>query len=390
MPIARWSAAETTRCSPADRGDLDDDLVARDAVREEAGRDRQLIAAEGVATRRRTRLFAPSAPTRKPRGEAPAVVSMREAVAHDRYIGGPRTHDARARRAAPRRTARGRTPRGSRRPAQPSSRDIARSGRSRVGRESRRADRAPEEHRYRSRRDQRERTPGDTAAARLFARMRRIEERDRAPRRASTIRRARPPGPAPTMAITSASSLKLQPQAEASPEPQPQRARAVRRALRDTLRAMIDVDAGRFTVGSFRMLRGREGTRRIEAGGVPARIADDHRQGESRSGGAHRDDIRRRRRAARDRGASARVLARGPLVDAAAGRRRATWQSSGSPARCGASDFRRTTAASSRRSPPAAGCWSRFTASRARLTRSRVLHSYGGGNAAIGAWTGRV
>ena len=42
---------------------LDDDLVARDAVREEAGRDRQLIAAERrVARRRRTRLFAPSAP----------------------------------------------------------------------------------------------------------------------------------------------------------------------------------------------------------------------------------------------------------------------------------------------------------------------------------------
>ena len=38
--------AETTRCSPADRRQLDHDLVARDAVREEAGRDRQLIAAE--------------------------------------------------------------------------------------------------------------------------------------------------------------------------------------------------------------------------------------------------------------------------------------------------------------------------------------------------------
>ena len=42
--------------------EFDHDLVARDAMREEAGRDRELIAPERLRDARRTRLLAPSAP----------------------------------------------------------------------------------------------------------------------------------------------------------------------------------------------------------------------------------------------------------------------------------------------------------------------------------------
>ena len=153
--------------------------------------------------------------------------------------------------------------------------------------------------------------------------------------------------------------------------------------------AMVDVETGRFTVGVFQDVawaaKGLEAlSRRASAG-----VADHSREGHARRGRAGREDARRRRGAARDRRRRRPSCTR-PAGRGAAGQRARSGEARAWPARCAASAFRRTTAAFSKRWSRAAASRRRSTASRARPTRWPSCISYGGGNAAIGAWTGRV
>ena len=87
-----------------------DDFIARGAVREKAGRDRQLIAAKRRRDARRTRLLAPSAPmtTARVRRLSCRGVTLRRVDRDVRARARPSVAPARTRRrAAPRRTPRG-------------------------------------------------------------------------------------------------------------------------------------------------------------------------------------------------------------------------------------------------------------------------------------------
>ena len=264
-------------------GQLDHDFVAGDAVREEAGGDRQLIAAERRRdARRRTRLFAPSAPMTNDARWRPRVgrrrvtprVSTRDvrhARPHERGagpLGGGQQRRVEARAAGDDERARRRAaPTASTRAASPLRQK--RADRIAVRGNDAAIDRVG---------DERQRASGDAAAARLLARMRPVEDRRRARRaRASTNAARAPAGPAPTMA-TSRTSHRRTPHVDRT------RVHPARRTPVIHYTPMIEVEAGRFTVGVFQDVAwAAKGIDALEAGGLAARVADDSREGERRT-----------------------------------------------------------------------------------------------------------
>ena len=84
------------------------------------------------------------------------------------------------------------------------------------------------------------------------------------------------------------------------------------------------------------------------------------------------------------------VLGHGPLIEPLQGTTRTIWRSWGWPARCGVSDSRRTTRRIFETLTGRGGVLVAIRSEPRAADALAILHSYGGGNAAIGAWTGRV
>ena len=189
---------------------LDHDLVARDTVREEAGRDRQLIArGTARASRRRTRLLAPSAPTsdaardtlpsavvdveRRRRSRATSVTRAATSV-RARAAGGVEQQRRRTRVRLATTSAPPSVERRPSRDAVAARRRRTAPARMRTGGSARGVDRVGHE---------RQRASGDAAAAGLLARMRGVEERHARAARARARQAVHAPaGPAPTIATS--------------------------------------------------------------------------------------------------------------------------------------------------------------------------------------------
>jgi hypothetical protein len=152
---------------------------------------------------------------------------------------------------------------------------------------------------------------------------------------------------------------------------------------------MVDLDAGRFTVGVFQDVAWAEkGLDALKRAGIPADamtiLAKDTPEAsaliERTLGGAP---------ARLDTPATGPIVARGPLVDALQGPSRDLAQQglSGTMRRVGfqAHDGRIFEALTAR-----GGILVAIHSEPRAADALAVLHSYGGGNAAIGAWTGRV
>jgi hypothetical protein len=159
--------------------------------------------------------------------------------------------------------------------------------------------------------------------------------------------------------------------------------------MRDTLHAMVEVETGRFTVGVFQDIawaeKGIEALKRAgfqpELMSIVAKATDDTGQLVQRVFGAAGNRL--------EIAVVGPVVARGALIDALQGSAGdlATAGLSGTMRRVGfqAHDGRIFEALTNR-----GGILVAIRSEPRAADALAILHSYGGGNAAIGAWTGRV
>ena len=153
---------------------------------------------------------------------------------------------------------------------------------------------------------------------------------------------------------------------------------------------MIEAPTGLFTVGVFQDVAwAAKGLDALKQAGFPpesltilAKDTPDAAALIEKALGAKGDrlDVAGGRRGRRARPAARAAAGAGP-------RSRRSW---GSPGRCAASAFRRTTARIFETLAGRGGILVAIRSEPRAADALAILHSYGGGNAAIGAWTGRI